>query len=199
MKISQCIDLDERSITTYIGGKRTDDCRTGISRSCERIYINNLSTSENPTKYLPLQPRSVPTRISLGTMLRRLLTHRFRSPQFLFPRIKNIHHPGFTETLPVTTGGYATNNQTVPQPSERHISVDPEEITRSYLNFIEEPLGFRTEQGHGFIRIQFGDTIGPDHRYKVVRKLGWGTNSSVWMAFDGQYVMYNLELLRILC
>ena len=45
------------------------------------------------------------------------------------------------------------------------------------------------EQGHGFPWIEFGDVMGPDERYKVVRKLGWGMNSSIWMAFDERYVL----------
>jgi hypothetical protein len=77
--------------------------------------------------------------------------------------------------------------QAAPRPSNKHLSVDAEGITQVDLEFIEEPLGLSAEQGHGFLRIEFGDTIGPDHRYKVVRKLGWGMNSSVWMAFDEKY------------
>jgi len=52
------------------------------------------------------------------------------------------------------------------------------------LEFVEEPLGVMAEQGHGYIRIDFGDEIGPDKRYRIVRKLGWRMYSSIWMAFD---------------
>jgi hypothetical protein len=70
------------------------------------------------------------------------------------------------------------------RPSNKHLSANVE----GNLKFIEEPLEVSMDEGHGFLRIEFGDTMGPDHRYRVVRKLGWGMNSSVWMAFDEQYV-----------
>ena len=72
--------------------------------------------------------------------------------------------------------------------SNKHVSVNAEGIELVDLGFTEEPLGVTAEQGYGFLRIEFGDAIGPDKRYKVVRKLGWGMNSSVWMAFDEKYV-----------
>jgi hypothetical protein len=78
----------------------------------------------------------------------------------------------------------------VPRPSSsnKHLSVDAEGNTQVGLKFIEEPLGLSAEQGHGYLRIEFGDLIGLDHRYKVVQKLGWGMNSSVWMAFNEKCV-----------
>jgi len=79
-----------------------------------------------------------------------------------------------------------------PPPSNKHISVSPEGIGYVDLAFVEEPLGVTAEQGHGFIRIEFGDAIGPENRYKVVRKLGWGMNSSIWMAFDVKYVFHGV-------
>ena len=66
-----------------------------------------------------------------------------------------------------------------PRSSNKHVSVNAEGINEVDLEFVEEPLGVTAEQGHGFIRIEFSDAIGPDGRYKVVRKLGWGMNSSV--------------------
>lgn len=71
--------------------------------------------------------------------------------------------------------------------TNKHVSVDPEGNEVFGLEFEEEPLGVTAEQGHGYIRVEFVDAIGPDEepeRYKVVRKLGWGMNSSVWLAFD---------------
>lgn len=56
------------------------------------------------------------------------------------------------------------------------------------LEFFEEHLRLTTEKGHSFLRIEFGELLGPDKRYKAVRKLGQGMNVSVWMAFDEQYV-----------
>jgi hypothetical protein len=80
--------------------------------------------------------------------------------------------------------------QAAPRSSNKHVSVNPEGIELVDLEFVEEPLGVTAEQGHGYIRIEFGDAIGPDKRYKVVRKLGWGMNSSIWMAFDVKYVLH---------
>jgi len=71
------------------------------------------------------------------------------------------------------------------EPSNKRLSVDAERgVTYVDLSFIEEPLGLSREQGYGFPRLEFGDTIGPERRYRIVRKLGWGMNASIWMAFD---------------
>ena len=71
------------------------------------------------------------------------------------------------------------------EPSNKRLSVDTERgVTFVDLSFIEEPLGLSREQGYGFPRFEFGDTIGPERRYKIIRKLGWGMNASIWMAFD---------------
>ena len=79
--------------------------------------------------------------------------------------------------------------QAAPRASNKHVSVNPEGIELVDLEFVEEPLGVTAEQGHGFPWIEFSDAMGPDKRYKVVRKLGWGMNSSIWMAFDERYVL----------
>ena len=71
------------------------------------------------------------------------------------------------------------------EPPNKRLSVDAERgVTYVDLSFIEEPLGLSREQGYGFPRFEFGGTIGPERRYKIIRKLGWGTNASIWMAFD---------------
>lgn len=54
------------------------------------------------------------------------------------------------------------------------------------LTFIEEPLGIGKEHGCGFLQAEFGDRIGPEGRYELVRKLGWGSSASVWLARDAQ-------------
>jgi hypothetical protein len=116
-------------------------------------------------------------------MLRWLPTCRLL-PHYLLGS-KNLQRSTCPYMLSVTTEHAHT--QAAPRPSNKHLSVDAEGNTQVDLEFIEEPLGLSAEQGHGFLRIEFGDAIGPDHRYKVVRKLGWGMNSSVWMAFDEKY------------
>jgi hypothetical protein len=76
-----------------------------------------------------------------------------------------------------------------PSGTNKHISVNAEGIEHVDLEFVEEPLGVTAEQDHGYLRVEFGDAIVPDKRYKIVRKLGWGMNSSIWMAFDEKYVL----------
>ncbi|KZT00297.1 kinase-like protein [Laetiporus sulphureus 93-53] len=40
------------------------------------------------------------------------------------------------------------------------------------------------ERGYGWARFDFGDRIGPNERYTIMRKLGWGMHSSTWLARD---------------
>jgi hypothetical protein len=125
-------------------------------------------------------------------MLQRVLKPRFRILQGPFSTIQHHLRPKSTVlslTMPRPEVVFA-DPQAAPRSSNKHVSVNPEGIELVDLEFVEEPLGVTAEQGHGFIRIEFGDAIGPDKRYKVVRKLGWGMNSSVWMAFDVKYVLH---------
>ena len=120
-------------------------------------------------------------------MLQRVLTPRFRGP---FSTIQRHLRPNSTVrslTMPRPEVVFA-DPLAAPRSSNKHVSVNAEGIELVDLEFIEEPLGVTAEQGHGFIRVEFGDAIGPDKRYKVVRKLGWGMNSSIWMAFDAKCV-----------
>ncbi|KZT05058.1 kinase-like protein [Laetiporus sulphureus 93-53] len=40
------------------------------------------------------------------------------------------------------------------------------------------------ERGYGWARFDFGDRIGPNDRYTIMHKLGWGMHSSTWLARD---------------
>ncbi|KAL5531182.1 hypothetical protein ACEPAG_4058 [Sanghuangporus baumii] len=51
-------------------------------------------------------------------------------------------------------------------------------------NFFEEPHGFTAEQGFGYLEIEFGERLGPEGRYEVLRKLGWSIRSTTWLAKD---------------
>ena len=53
-----------------------------------------------------------------------------------------------------------------------------------HLSFIEEPLGMKVDDRCGWAHVDFLLTIGPDDRYLIVRKLGWGGYSSTWLARD---------------
>lgn len=39
------------------------------------------------------------------------------------------------------------------------------------LEFIEEPLGLLADQRYGFLQVDFGESIGPEGRFQIVRKL----------------------------
>ncbi|KAL5482908.1 hypothetical protein ACEPAI_9503 [Sanghuangporus weigelae] len=51
-------------------------------------------------------------------------------------------------------------------------------------NFFEEPHGFTAEQGFGYLEIEFGERLGPEGHYEVLRKLGWSIRSTTWLAKD---------------
>lgn len=54
------------------------------------------------------------------------------------------------------------------------------------FTFEEEPLGLPAEAGFGFFQGGPETVLGPDGRFKILRKLGYGGNSSVWLAKDSQ-------------
>lgn len=54
--------------------------------------------------------------------------------------------------------------------------------------FPEEPLGVPASEGYGYFQGGPGDVVGPGNRFHLQAKLGFGTNSSVWLAKDLQYV-----------
>ena len=127
-------------------------------------------------------------------MLQCVLTPRIRILQGPFSTIQRHLRPNSTVqslTMPRPEVVFV-DPQAAPRSSNKHVSVNPEGIELVDLEFVEEPLGVTAEQGHGFIQIEFGDAIGPDKRYKIVRKLGWGMNSSIWMAFDVKYVLHEI-------
>ncbi|KAI0315034.1 kinase-like domain-containing protein [Amylostereum chailletii] len=70
-------------------------------------------------------------------------------------------------------------------PTNRRVVVDAtngkEEVA---LVFVEEPLGMPANEGYGWPQLEFGEAVGPDNRYIVCRKLGWGMCSSTWLARD---------------
>ena len=42
--------------------------------------------------------------------------------------------------------------------------------------------------GYGWAQLEFGEQIGKDNRYTIVRKLGWGMHSSTWLTRDNMSV-----------
>ncbi|KAJ6478584.1 kinase-like protein [Mycena vitilis] len=49
---------------------------------------------------------------------------------------------------------------------------------------MSEGLGAPAEKGYGWAQFEFGESIGDDQRYTILRKLGWGQYSSTWLARD---------------
>lgn len=82
--------------------------------------------------------------------------------------------------------------QNTVEPTNKHISVGPDGNVSVDLTFVEEPLGLPAKYGYGWPQIEFNEAIGPDGRYVILRKLGWGMSSSTWLAHDQQYVYSNL-------
>ena len=55
------------------------------------------------------------------------------------------------------------------------------------FTFSEEPLGLPASEGFGWFQGGPGLTLGPDCRFTLQAKLGFGTTSSVWLARDCMY------------
>ena len=53
-----------------------------------------------------------------------------------------------------------------------------------HFTFSEEPLGLPASEGFGYFQGGPGLKLGPDCRFKLQAKLGFGTTSSVWLARD---------------
>ncbi|KAJ7581231.1 kinase-like protein [Mycena floridula] len=78
----------------------------------------------------------------------------------------------------------------IPAPTNQHFSIGPDGETMIDLTFVSEPLEVPGNEGFGYAQMEFNDAIGPDNRYLIVRKLGWGTTSSTWLARDQQTDTY---------
>ncbi|KAL0954338.1 hypothetical protein HGRIS_003336 [Hohenbuehelia grisea] len=71
---------------------------------------------------------------------------------------------------------------TLSHPTNQHLLDNPE--GKQVYSFTSEPLGMPAADGFGWARFEFGDAVGPDQRYTIARKLGWGMHSSTWLAHD---------------
>lgn len=59
----------------------------------------------------------------------------------------------------------------------------------------EEHLSSTAEEGGGFYPLRLGETL--DERFVITRKLGWGGNSTVWLAKDDKYAPRNHRWFHI--
>ncbi|KAF8207814.1 kinase-like domain-containing protein [Mycena galopus ATCC 62051] len=66
------------------------------------------------------------------------------------------------------------------------MSTSPSDDDIPTFTFPEEPLGLPATEGYGFFQGTPYDTLGPDGRFQLQAKLGFGANSSVWLAKDRQ-------------
>ena len=58
------------------------------------------------------------------------------------------------------------------EPTNQHFSVGPDGKQVVDLTFASEALGMPASDGYGWVQFEFGDQIGEDNRYTIVRKLG---------------------------
>ena len=68
--------------------------------------------------------------------------------------------------------------------ANQHFSVGLDGNPVVDLTFASEPLGLPAQGGYGWPYIEAGQFIGPENRYQICRKLGWGMSSSTWLARD---------------
>jgi len=55
---------------------------------------------------------------------------------------------------------------------------------KPHFIFAQEPLGLPASKGYGYFQGGPGLILGPDCRYELQAKLGYGRASSVWLARD---------------
>ncbi|KAJ7035842.1 kinase-like protein [Mycena alexandri] len=96
-----------------------------------------------------------------------MLRAAFRQPHLIARTCARFHHMS-----------------TSAEPTNQRLSVDPEGRTVVDLTFASEALGMPAAQGYGWAQFEFGDSVGNDQRYTILRKLGWGMHSSTWLARD---------------
>ncbi|KAJ7224018.1 kinase-like domain-containing protein [Mycena haematopus] len=80
----------------------------------------------------------------------------------------------------------STSTEPPQEPTNQHFSADPEgkTVVDFKLTFASEALGMPAAKGYGWAQFEFGESIGDDQRYTILRKLGWGSHSSTWLARD---------------
>jgi hypothetical protein len=125
-----------------------------------------------------LDPSPSPGRKEPATKLGKAehTTSNFRLPTISHPLSNKEDIESSTSTNSTTAGASS--------PSKTHYPTDSDGEELVPLRFAEEPLGCPAADGYGWPQLDFGEVIGPGNRYTIVRKLGWGVSSSVWLAMD---------------
>jgi hypothetical protein len=113
------------------------------------------------------------TRLFPGTvnLVARLFSRR-TTPAFL------RHRPNLC--LSSLSTAYSTENR-----AQQSDDIDEED--EEVLRFHEEFIGLPASSGFGYMHVDIGDEIGEQGRYKILRKLGYGMYSTVWLARDAWY------------
>lgn len=62
-------------------------------------------------------------------------------------------------------------------------------ILTTIMHFPEEPLDLPAHEGGGYLQAHMNDTL-DEGRLQIVRKLGWGPRSSVWLVWDTKERFY---------
>jgi len=106
-----------------------------------------------------------------------ILTHPFRS------HVPSVHL--HTSNRPLLAMSHSKSSLPAPSPEQDA----PPTVT---LDFKEEPIGLPPSKGFGFLDVSINDELGPDGCYVVLRKLGYGIYSNVWLARDKRLVEMNL-------
>ena len=70
-------------------------------------------------------------------------------------------------------------------------SVDDESVP--HFSFSQESLGLPASECFGYFQGGPGLTFGPENRFRLQAKLGFGTASSVWLAQDNMYDSFSLR------
>jgi hypothetical protein len=61
---------------------------------------------------------------------------------------------------------------------------------------LEEPLSVSTQQGYGYYPARLGECIGDtETTFRIVRKLGWGSYSNVWLGQDTRSFMLSFDVV----
>ncbi|GAA5837086.1 hypothetical protein JCM3766R1_006528 [Sporobolomyces carnicolor] len=95
--------------------------------------------------------------------------------------ISTAHHHSHPSDQHPHTGGHAASLNTPHQPGAT--SASQTSISFESVFTDEEEKLSDYEQG-GYHPVRIGDVYGPNGRYVIVRKLGWGHFSTVWLARD---------------
>lgn len=179
------VDLETTACKVVCRTNLVISCPTGLPR--DRCFCGVMLGAECARTVSSLASRSWPAKIlsapgceksSPGAQTRLLKTHI--SPRLVLLSAA-IAHPALSNRSPSPTRSPAQMQSSDP------VGYHPEDMLRAILPpdaqhvCDEEPHMLMHEDALGYMPVQLGAKLARG-AYEVVRKLGWGTNSSVWLA-----------------